>query len=301
MIRTMRVPVILFLLASFSACPGASVGASPQKEQILIGLIPEQNIFRQMDRYKSLAEYLSERLGIRVKLTILSKYGDVIDRFNTRQMDGAFFGDLTTVIAYEKLGVTPVVTVVNPNGSIFVKGLIIVRNDGAINSARDMKGKIAAFVDRASVPGYVYPQAFLKGHGVRNPGAFFSEVFYTGSYDASVYAVVDGRADVGCVKDTVLNEMIASDVTLKNEIKILSSSPEIPGVTLSLRGDLDPQLRDRIRDLLLDIAGNDAGRKVLDKFGALGFKSSSIAEFRPVYDLLDELGVTVKNYNYRIR
>jgi hypothetical protein len=68
----------------------------------LIGLIPEENIFKQMDRHRPLAAYLSSRLGMNVRLTILSRYGDIIDRFETRNMDGAFFSALTGVLAVEK-------------------------------------------------------------------------------------------------------------------------------------------------------------------------------------------------------
>jgi phosphonate transport system substrate-binding protein len=291
--------LLVFLVISIPGiCNGEEVCSV--NLSLLIGLIPEQNIFKQIERYRPLAEYLGDKLGCEVKLTILSKYGDVIDRFNSRGMDGAFFGDLTTVIAYERMGVQPVATVISSDGNTHIESYIVVRNDDIINNVSDMKGKIAAFVDRASVPGYLFPLAYLKKNGINKPEDYFSEVFYTGSYDMSVYAVLDGKADVGYVKSSVLREMTESDKTIMGELKIIATSRRIPNITLCLRKDISPKLRNRLQDILTDISGGQNGKEVLKKFGAKGFKKTSIEDFKPVYELLDEIGVSVADYNYKI-
>ncbi|GBE32575.1 phosphate-import protein PhnD precursor [bacterium BMS3Bbin05] len=291
--------VLLSLFMLICPDPCKSEDKSPGKEGILIGLIPEENIFKQMERYMPLAGYISEKIGRKVKFTILSKYGDIIDRFNSRGMDGAFLGGLTTVIAYEKLGVIPLVTVVDTEGNATVRGHIIVRRDGVINSPDDMKGKIVAFVDRASITGYLFPVVYMKEHGINNIRDFFSEVFFTGSCDASVYAVLDGRADVGFVNETELRDMISSDVTIKKELKIIATSPDMPNVTLSLSKRISEKMRKKLLDTLLDISNNSKGREVLKRFGAGGFRRASVNDFTPVYRLLKSLNVNVKEYNYR--
>ena len=76
------------------------------EEELLIGLIPEENIFRQIKKHKPLGEYLMQRLGIKVRFTILSRYPEIIKRFVDRELDGAFFGIFTAVLAEERLGVS---------------------------------------------------------------------------------------------------------------------------------------------------------------------------------------------------
>jgi phosphonate transport system substrate-binding protein len=71
----------------------------------LIGLIPEQNIFKQMDRYQPLADYLSRKTNTTIRLTVLPRYGNIVDHFVSTGMDGAFFGSFTFALAHEKLGV----------------------------------------------------------------------------------------------------------------------------------------------------------------------------------------------------
>lgn len=270
-------------------------------DELIIGLIPEENIFKQMDRYRPLADYLSEKLGIRIRLTILSKYGDVIDRFTERKLGGAFFEDLTTVIAYEKLSVEPVATVINEDGTDQIRGLIIVRNDSEIKTVGDMKGRTIAFVDKASASGYVFPLVYFRERGVKDMGKYFKELFFTGSNDAAVYSVLDGRADIACVKDTVLKSMIKTDIMIKKEISVIAESPALPNITLSLSRDIPEHVRRKIRDILVDISHDEEGKKILRTFGAWGFRKSDIGDFSPVYNLLAKMGVKVLKYDYRVR
>ena len=77
----------------------------PAGKVLVIGLIPEQNIFRQMERYGPLAKYLQQRTGYQIKLEVLPRYGNIIDNFVSKGMDGAFFGSFTYTLAHAKLGV----------------------------------------------------------------------------------------------------------------------------------------------------------------------------------------------------
>ncbi|GMT46764.1 MAG: phosphonate ABC transporter substrate-binding protein [bacterium] len=275
--------------------------AHAEDRELLIGLIPEQNIFKQIERYKPLAGYLSEKTGITVRLTILSRYGDIIDRFVQRGLDGAFFGDLTGALAIEKLNIEPVVRPVNLDGSTYSYGYIIVRKDSGIKTVDDMKGKVLAFVDRATVTGYLFPISYFRSHGVKNLKDFFSEFYFTGSHDSSVYAVLDGRADIGCVKNTIYNNLISRDPTIKNELRIIAKSPLMPESTLCLRKDLPADIKKMIKEVLLTMDRNDEGRRILAKLQARRFIEASVEDFKPVYEMLKTLGDDIATYQYRVR
>ncbi|NOY39585.1 MAG: phosphate/phosphite/phosphonate ABC transporter substrate-binding protein [Nitrospirae bacterium] len=272
-----------------------------ENRELLIGLIPEQNIFKQIERYKPLARYLSEKTGITVRLTILSRYGDIIDRFVQRGLDGAFFGDLTGALAIEKLYIEPVVRPVNLDGSTYSYGYIIVRNDSGIKTVADMKGKVLAFVDRATVTGYLFPLSYFRSHGVENLNDFFSEFYFTGSHDSSVYAVLDGRADIGCVKNTIYNNLVSRDPTIKSELRIIAKSPLMPESTLCLRKDLPEDIKKMIKEVLLTMDRNDEGRQILAKLQARRFIAASVEDFKPVYEMLKTVGEDIETYQYRVR
>src|SRR3990172_91233 len=54
--------------------PPKTMGA--ERKTLLIGLIPEQNIFKQIERYEPLAGYLSRNIGVKITLKILPPYVD---------------------------------------------------------------------------------------------------------------------------------------------------------------------------------------------------------------------------------
>ncbi len=266
---------------------------SEQKE-VLLGLIPEENIFKQMDRYRTLAEYLSEKLGIKVRLTILSKYGDVIDSFVSMKMDGAFFEAFTATLAISKLKVEPITKQLNINGTSTIKSYIFVRRDSGIESVKDMKDKRIAFVDRATASGYVFAIAFFKDNGVSNIDKYFSGYFFTGSYDSAVYAVLDNRADVGTAGSRFYQRVLEKHPGIKDELKIIATSQEVPDTTLCLRNDISPELKLGLEKALLDMDKNPEGKEVLKKFGALRFISSNKDDFKPVFDLIKKAEINIK-------
>jgi phosphonate transport system substrate-binding protein len=269
--------------------------ASSEQKELLIGLIPEENIFKQMDRYRPLATYLSEKLGIKVRLTILSKYGDVIDRFASRGMDGAFFEAFTASLAMVKLNLEPIVRPINLDGTSTIKNYIFVRKDSEIRSVKDMKDKIVAFVDRAAT-GYVFAVAFFKENGIRDIDSYFREYYFTGSHDSAVYAVLDNRADIGSAGSRIYQRIIDKDPVVKDELHIITTSKELPDTTLCVRHDLYPELKLKIKEVLLNMDKDPEGAEVLKKFGALRFIGADKADFRPVFDLAKKAGIDIKRY-----
>ncbi len=296
MMRFIAIAALLCLILSTQ-----TLRAQAEERELLIGLIPEQNIFKQIERYKPLAGYLSEKTGIRVRLTILSRYGDIIDRFVQRGLDGAFFGDLTGALAIEKLDIEPLVRPVNLDGSTYSYGYIIVRKDSGIKTVADMQGKVLAFVDRATVTGYLFPLSYFRSHGVENLNDFFSEFYFTGSHDSSVYAVLDGRADIGCIKNSIYHNLVSRDPTIKSELRIIARSPLMPESTLCLRKDLPEDMKKMIKEVLLTMDRNEEGRKILAKLRAKRFIEASVEDFKPVYEMLKTLGEDIETYQYRVR
>lgn len=268
------------------------------KDTLLIGLVPGENIFDQMDRYKPVAEYLSSKLNIEVKLTILSKYGDIIDKFVARNMDGAFFEGLTGVIAMERLGVEPLVMPVMSDGSHKRKYYIFVKNNSDIKSVKEMKGKRIVFVDRAT-SGYLFALAFFKKNGISNIEKYFKELYFTGGYDSVIYAVLDNRADVGVIDNKTYRRIVEKDPVIKEELNIISESKEFLEINLYIKRDLPLNIKTKIKNILLSMEQDYEGRKVLSRLGALRFIEIDSGDFAPFYDLAKKAGIKLKEYNYK--
>jgi len=266
------------------------------QQEILIGLVPEQNIFKQMDRYRPLAAYLSEKIGVKIRLTILSRYGDVVERFALRGMDGAFLNSLGAAMAITKLGVEPVARRVNLDGTSTIHGYIFVRADSNINSVKDMKGKRIAFVDRATASGYLFAIAFLQKNGISDIDKYFAEYFFTGSPDSAIYSVLDNRADIGCTSSIIFNALVSKDPTIKRELRVIAQSEEFPENTLCLRKNIPQEIKNRITDILLNMNQDPAGKEILKKFGAVKFIKTTVKDFSPIFNLAKRARVDIRKY-----
>ena len=284
----------LLILAAVMAWPLRAWG-----DEILIGLIPEENIFNQMERHRPLAAYLSKKVGTTVRFTILSRYGDVMDRFVSRKMDGAFFGVFTGVLAIDRIDAEPIARPVSPSGSAIVQSYIFVRNDSGIRDIKDMQGKRITFVDRATVTGYLYALSYLRGNGVASPETFFKEVSFAGSHGSTIYAVLDGRSDIGTVKSTIFQKLVAKDPVIKEELTIIAKSRELPDTTLFLRKDLPHSLRAKMKVVLLAMDKDPEGMEVLKKLEAQKFIDAKKEDFAAFYDIARTAGISVKTYKYR--
>jgi phosphonate transport system substrate-binding protein len=132
-----RVGALLLSLVVVSS-PTAAVA------DLTIGLIPEQNVFRQMKRYKPIADYIRQETGIGIRFTILSRYGNIIDSFSSENLDGAFWGSFTGALAIQKLDIEPIARPIWLDGTSTYHGYVFVRKDSGIKDVRDMKGKTIA-------------------------------------------------------------------------------------------------------------------------------------------------------------
>jgi phosphonate transport system substrate-binding protein len=276
------------------------LGMSPvaSAQDLTIGLIPEQNVFRQMKRYEPIADYIREQTGIRIRFTILSRYGNIIESFTEDHLDGAFWGSFTGALAIQKLGSEPIARPLWLDGTSTYHGYLFARKDSGIEDVRDMKGKTIAFVERATTAGYVFPMAYLREHGVRDLDAYFEEYYFAGSHDATVAAVLDREADIGCAKNTIFSLLASRDPKVQRDLRILAESPTVPSNGLGMRKDLDTAVQAKLRETLIGMEADPAGQRALERFGAIRFISTTKEDYSPVFELAKRAGIDLKHYDY---
>lgn len=290
--------IIVLSLTILTLCIPSPSLAQPSQNKILIGIMPEMNVFKQKQRFKLLGEYLSAKTGVRVEFTILSRYGNIVERFTVEKMDGAFFGSFTGALAIKKLGVVPLARPVNLDGSSTYHGYLFARKDSGIKSAKDLKNKRMAFVDKATTAGYIFPLAYLRENGIKDTDHFFSDSIFTGSHDAAIKAVLDRKADVGAAKNSIYDRERIHDPRVDSELIILAKSANVPSNGLCVRSNLNEQLKNKLKSVLLSLHTDPDGNVVLKQFGALKFIETTARDYQPVYDMAKKSGINLMTYNY---
>jgi phosphonate transport system substrate-binding protein len=293
----------ILCLSLFGGCsrsepPPRSAERVRERQQLLVGLIPEQNIFNQLARYEPLAHYLSKKIGARITLRVLSRYGNIVDNFRSAGLDGAFFGSFTYVLAHEKLGVEVLARPESSDGSSSYHGLIFVRKDSGIASAGQMKGKRFAFVDKATTAGFLLPMDYFRKNGIGDYKTYFSETYFTGTHEGAIDDVLSGKADIGAAKNTVFERLAGQDPRIRDLLAVLATSPEVPENGFAVRKDLDGSVRSQLKEALLAMHDDPEGRNVLKDFGAARFIETANRDYAPVYRYAREIRLDFRTYDY---
>lgn len=294
--------VICLCLTIISGCSKTET-TSPEEETkeettLLIGLIPEQNIFKQIQRYEPLTDYLSEKIGVKIELRLLTRYGNIIDNFVSAGLDGAFFGSFTYTLAHAKLGVEVLARPLSIDGTSTYYGLIFVRKDSGIKTPKDMKGKIFAFVDKATTAGYLLPLAYFKKYGIKDYKAYLKERYFTGTHEHAIYDVLNKKADIGAAKNTVFRRLADTDSRIADELVILRRSPDVPENGLAVRKDLDDSIKNKLKIAILNMHNDPDGRNVLKNFGAKKFIKTIDDDYANVYRFTKEINLNLATYDY---
>lgn len=301
-----KIPIPIFLcclLVCSVAIEGCGRREHPKPRQqaaptLTIGLIPEQNLFTQLDRYEPIAAYLFHKTGIKIKLRVLPRYDNIINYFVSSGMDGAFLGSFTYPLAHAKLGVEILARPENPDGISTYHGLIIVRKDSGIRTVKDMRGKRFAFVDRATTAGYLLPLYYFKRNGVGNYKTYLKEYYFAGTHESAIEDVLNRKADICAAKNTVFERLAKSEERLVRELLILEKSPDVPENGLAVRKDLDPSFKRKLKEALLNMHRDPEGGEALRVFGARRFIETVDADYEPVLKYAREIGLDLSSYDY---
>jgi ABC-type phosphate/phosphonate transport system substrate-binding protein len=89
----------------------------------------------------------------------------------------------------------------------------------------------------------------------------------------------------------VLRRFVASDPSLSDAFRVLSTSAAFPENALAVATSLGEKQKARLREVLLGLSGTEEGRKALAQLGADRFVATSDEDYSAVYGLADRVGL----------
>ena len=171
-----------------------------------------------------------------------------------------------------------ILTAINKSGEAKYRTQFLVREDSDIESFEDIKGKKVAFVDPSSTSGYLFPGAYLIEQGIDLEKDI--EYIYSGGHDKSLQLLLNGDVDVAVTFVDVRERYEEEFPNAKDETKILGYTDYIPNISVTVRGDMDQELKDRIQEALLKIADTDeAGELLKELFNMYGFAKATDEDY----------------------
>ncbi|MBE0602179.1 MAG: phosphate/phosphite/phosphonate ABC transporter substrate-binding protein [Deltaproteobacteria bacterium] len=275
--------LLLLCLLALASC--ARQGAEPPVQEtpmpkLTIGLPPERNIFRQIERYEPLMRYVGKKAGVEFELKVFPRYANIVSDFESMELDGAFYGSFTYVIAAAQMGHRVIARPEDPKGISTARGMIFVRKDSKIRSVKDMKGKKMVIADYATTGGCLLTRVFFFENGIDPTQGYFGELYVAGTHEDAIHDVIEGVADIGAAKDSVYRRMWNDESpTIQGRVRAIAFSPEVPENGLSFRPGVDGSLVLKVKEVLLTMDRDPEGAAILEKFGARRFIETKDEDF----------------------
>ncbi|MFO0572238.1 MAG: PhnD/SsuA/transferrin family substrate-binding protein [Polyangiaceae bacterium] len=146
-------------------------------------------------RLESFCGALGTKLGVRVSPVQTRSYAELSLPMDRGDVDFAWLPPFVAFKAVRSGKARPLLAPVRGGSTSFFAALFVAQSS-KLQSASELAGSRAAWVDRESAAGYRVVRAALKAQGYQLDGLFVYESF-EGSHQAVVQAVMEGTADVG--------------------------------------------------------------------------------------------------------
>ncbi|WP_372892023.1 phosphonate ABC transporter substrate-binding protein [Rhodosalinus sp.] len=261
------------LAATLATTALAAPAMAQEIDEFRIGILGGENAQDRLASNQCLADYVSEELGVPVRMFTPADYNGVIQGLLGGSIDLAWLGAsgyAATHIA-DPDAVEPVLVKTNLDGSYGYHSVGFARTDSGIDSLEAMEDKVFGFGDPNSTSGYLIPSVEIPAAtgGTMEPGDYFGDVVFTGGHEQTIVAVANGDIDAGVTwadglgawEDGYNSGALrkASDAGLvdMNELVEIWKSEPIPEGPIVLREALPDDVKAAVTEVMNDLHAND--------------------------------------------
>lgn len=234
--------------------------------------------------------WLEAHTPYKFKINIPQSYIAVIEAFGAKGADVAAMNTSGYIKAFEKYGVEARLIVLR-HGKKTYQSQIIAKK-GKFKSIEGLAGTKLAFVDAASMSGFMLPLHFLKSKGIK----VHQDHVFAMKHDSVVSMIYQGQVDAGATfyspPDPVEGIQDARRLVraqypdVEEKIEILSLTDEIPNDPIVFRKDLPENIKsDLVRAFLRMVETEDGKLAFKAVYGVTSIEPATDADFALVREL----------------
>jgi phosphonate transport system substrate-binding protein len=213
--------------------------------------------------YASLISITEKLTGLKIETIKVTDYNAAVEAMRAGRAHIAWYGGKTYVKAAEIANAEAFAAGVRPGEKdAGYYTYFVVKQDSKLIRFRDVAGKVLSLNTIGSTSGDLIPQVELNkiNLSIKNKD-HFKNVFYAGSHDACLLAVLNNQADV-CGMSSRNFEARLEDGTIKlKDVRIIHKSDRVPPPPLAYSKSISLEDRNKIKKAILeahnhgDIAG----------------------------------------------
>jgi len=304
-LRSPILGLLLLLLVAVGACGGGSEprsastgGGSSDRwasdEPLVIGAIPDQEPQELQRLYGTVADYLSETIGVPVEYLPVTDYTASVSLFRVGDLDLVWYGGLTGVQARQQVdGARAIVQrdIDEDFQSVFIANSAAgIESFGHVSGLSELEGTRFTFGSESSTSGRLMPQFFLSEAGL-GLDDFDGEVGFSGDHDKTIDLVEAGTYETGALNEQVWDARLEEEEVDTDKVVELFRTPVYHDYHWVIHPDVEELYGDGFikaaADAFIALDASVARQKeILDLFGAGAFIPTNNAN----YGRIEEVG-----------
>jgi phosphonate transport system substrate-binding protein len=286
---------------ALAACSEKKVEAPKAKDTIVFSILSTESAQNMESYWKPILADMEKQTGMKVKPFFSSNYSSLIVAMGAKQTDVGWFSNASGLEAVRRSGGQVFARTFDPSGVDGYKSVIIVPADSKLTLEGLLKcDKTLNFGigDKKSTSGTLAPMTYLFIPAGKKPETCFKTVL-SASHDANLFAVANHKLDASTNNSTALrlNEQ-ARGGAQSRKVKVIWESPTLPEDPIVWRKDLDPVVKEKVRQFFLTYGQGDTPaaaqqRKNLERLSMGGFKPADDSHLLVVREMeaLENVGL----------
>lgn len=199
--------------------------------------------------YTNLIKIISDLTGYAITPIKVTDYNAAVEAMRAGRAQIAWFGGKTYILA-AKLADAEAFAAGIRKGDTEATYLtyFVVATDNPLQKFAEVRGKVLALNHIGSTSGDLIPQVELSKIGLSTTNKdHFKKVFYAGSHDACLLAVINAHADVCGMSSRNFDARIRDGTFKRAQVRIIHTSPPVPPPPLAYSKRLPKEVRDKIK------------------------------------------------------
>lgn len=292
--------VSVMALGTLSSCTRKKAELGTKENPIKLFFVPSVDIKVIEDNSKAVETFLEANTPYQFEVAIPTSFIAVVEAFGTKRADIAAINTFGYILAHDKYGAQAGLTVIR-HGSSTYQAQFLAKADSKINSIEDIKGKKMAFVDPASMSGYLLPLKIMKEKNIEPSDSVFAM-----RHDSVVSMIYQGQVDAGATFYSPPHNGEIQDARrlvktqypdVEKKIKVVSLTESLPNDPIIFRKDMPEEMKVKIIDAFMALMKTEDGRKAFESiYGASDFKKATDADYAGVREMLKTLGKSANDF-----
>jgi len=226
--------------------------------------------------YTSLIKIVEDLTGFEINTIKVTDYNAAVEAMRAGRAHIAWYGGKTYIKAAEIADAEAFAAGVRPGEKdAGYYAYFVVKKNSKIKKFSDVKGKVLSLNSIGSTSGDLIPQVELAKINLSTTNENdFENVFYAGSHDACLLAVLNNKSDVCGMSSRNFEARLADNTFKKEDVRIIHKSDRVPPPPLAFSKRIALEDRNKIKKAVLES----------HKYGEIGGYGGKMSHYISVKD-----------------